>query len=108
MAMYFLSGLLSQATAATYEKQAASATRRTGLLHPQESETREVKSLDGLWRFKADAPATGFREQWHSHGLPAPTMPMAVPASYNELAQGAQSLREHVGLVWCVRDLPQS
>ena len=72
---------------------------RTGLLHPQESESREIKSLDGLWRFKADASGVGMRDNWELGPLPSPTMLMPVPASYNDLTQDA-SLREHVGLVW--------
>lgn len=76
---------------------------RTGLLHPQESESRETKSLDGLWRFRADHRAEGLLQQWQSSGLPEPTMPMAVPSSYNELSQDA-ALRDHVGLVWYERE----
>ena len=68
-----------------------------GLLHPQDSETREVKELGGLWRFK---PAYA-DERWHEAPLPEPTMSMPVPCSYNELAS---ELREHVGVVWYERD----
>ena len=32
---------------------------RRGLLHPQESESRELKSLDGLWRFHYSAHVDG-------------------------------------------------
>ena len=76
---------------------------RSGLLHPQESETRELKDLGGIWRFKVDERNNGLREQWHlREQLPAPTQPMPVPSSYNDLTQDA-SLREHVGLVWYQR-----
>ena len=70
---------------------------RTGLLHPQESESREVRDLSGLWRFRADMHHVGFREGWHN-GVPN-TVPMAVPSSFNELTQDP-ALREHVGVVW--------
>ena len=69
---------------------------RTGLLHPQESESREIKSLDGLWRFKADASGVGMRDNWELGPLPSPTMLMPVPSSYNDLMPET-SLREHVG-----------
>lgn len=44
----------------------------TGLLYPRESETREVKSLDGLWNFvksNETAPTEGIREEWYLHDL---------------------------------------
>lgn len=43
-----------------------------GLLYPRESETRDVKSLDGVWRFaksRTDDPAEGYREKWWSNDL---------------------------------------
>ena len=76
---------------------------RTGLLHPQTSESREVQSLDGLWRFNVDVHAAGLREGWHMSGLPHGSVPMAVPSSYNDLLENTQ-LREHVGLVWYERE----
>jgi len=69
-----------------------------GLLHPQESESREVKSLDGLWSFQRDDASSA---RWAKAGLPAPMM-MPVPASYNDLTQD-QSLRDLVGVVWYER-----
>ena len=76
---------------------------RSGLLHPQDSESREVKDLGGLWRFRADKDGTGLRDHWYRDGLPSPTIAMAVPSSYNELTQ-EWALREHVGIVWYQRD----
>ena len=100
---------------------------RTGLLHPQASESREVASLDGLWRFRADfrfahylieqskclrllitvefcllCRNAGLREQWQISGVPG-TVAMAVPSSYNDLTQDTM-LREHVGIVWYERE----
>ena len=79
------------------------AARTGGLLHPQQSESREVVSLDGFWRFRFDAPAVGLRQQWHLTGLPQPTLSMPVPSSYNDLTQVTEQ-REHVGLVWYERE----
>ena len=76
---------------------------RTGLLHPQQSESREIVSLDGLWRFRFDANGAGVQQQWHLNGLPQPTLTMPVPSSYNDLTQDI-TLREHVGLVWYERE----
>ena len=43
-----------------------------GLLYPRESESREVKLLDGLWEFRADFSASrqeGFVDKWYSQPL---------------------------------------
>ena len=37
-----------------------------GMLYPKESETRQVKSLDGMWDFRADISSAGFKEMWYS------------------------------------------
>ena len=37
-----------------------------GMLFPRESETRQVKSLDGMWDFRADISSVGFEEMWYS------------------------------------------
>lgn len=75
-----------------------------GLLYPFESETREVRSLDGKWNFlKGDpfAPNKGIDEKWYEKNLSdvGDTIIMPVPASYNDITQDA-SLRDHVGTVW--------
>jgi hypothetical protein len=76
-------------------------TARTGLLHPQSSETRELLDLGGIYRFRVDQHGEGFRKHWEA-GVPD-TVPMAVPSSYNDLTQDPL-LREHVGLVWYERE----
>lgn len=46
--------------------------RTDGLLYPRESETRELKSLDGIWNFvksNETAPTEGIREKWYKHDL---------------------------------------
>ena len=38
-----------------------------GLLYPQDSETRDLKSLDGTWNFRLQPslePTLGFDEEW--------------------------------------------
>ncbi|KAH8283558.1 hypothetical protein KR018_006458 [Drosophila ironensis] len=74
-----------------------------GMLYPRESETREVRSLDGIWNFvRSDQanPTQGVREQWYDQDLSQsrPTIPMPVPASYNDIT--TDNLRDHVGTVW--------
>ena len=46
--------------------------RCRALLYPRESESREVKELNGLWHFRADySPGrdAGFTEQWYREPL---------------------------------------
>lgn len=45
-----------------------------GILYPRESESREVKSLNGIWSFRLDGqqhnnPELGFKEQWYMKPL---------------------------------------
>ena len=43
-----------------------------GLLYPRESESREVKLLDGMWQFRADFSSSrkaGFDEKWYNKPL---------------------------------------
>ncbi|CAD6567615.1 MAG: hypothetical protein TREMPRED_003750 [Tremellales sp. Tagirdzhanova-0007] len=70
------------------------------MLKPIESSTREVKSLDGLWRFAVDSPKLS--EPWKtplSGDLECP-----VPASFNDIFLGLD-LRQHVGKVWYQRSV---
>lgn len=58
-----------------------------GLLYPRESETREVRSLDGMWHFaKSDTnkPSVGLREKWYLRELRESTnvINMPVPSRY--------------------------
>jgi beta-glucuronidase len=76
----------------------------TGLLYPRESETREVKSLDGVWLFaksETEKPREGIEEQWFIKGLSESTkaINMPVPSSYNDIVED-ETLRDHVGTVW--------
>nr|CAD7460959.1 unnamed protein product [Timema tahoe] len=75
-----------------------------GILYPQESESRDVRTLDGVWNFRLSPesdPLVGFREHWYNKELrqTGETIPMPVPASYNDITQD-KAVRDHVGLVW--------
>ncbi|KAH0956056.1 hypothetical protein HN011_010898 [Eciton burchellii] len=78
-----------------------------GMLYPRESESREVKSLDGLWDFlvspEGDA-LKGYRETWFADDLLKVNeiIKMPVPSSYNDITT-SRALRDHVGAVWYQR-----
>ena len=72
------------------------------MLYPKESETREVKNLSGVWKFKVDRENTGLEEAWYSKPL-EDTIPMPVPSSYNDVTQDI-SIRDHIGYVWYERE----
>jgi beta-glucuronidase len=43
-----------------------------GMLYPRESESREVKELNGIWDFRADMSEdknAGFKDSWYSKPL---------------------------------------
>lgn len=74
-----------------------------GALYPQATETRDLRTLDGVWKFRASPPDPeyGYRNGWYEQELEktGPVIPMPVPASYNDIGEDG-SLRDHVGLVW--------
>ncbi|KAH8233247.1 hypothetical protein KR026_005870 [Drosophila bipectinata] len=78
-----------------------------GLLYPRESATREVRSLDGMWRLvrsEASDPFQGIRDKWYQNSLRKTgreVLAMPVPASYNDIT--TNDLRDHVGTVWYER-----
>lgn len=83
-----------------------------GMLYPRESESREVKSLDGLWDFMVSPSGDalkGYREGWFADDLSkvsrnsaGKVMQMPVPSSYNDITT-SRDLRDHVGAVWYQR-----
>ncbi|XP_078209981.1 beta-glucuronidase isoform X2 [Callithrix jacchus] len=80
-----------------------------GMLYPRESPSRERKSLDGLWSFRADFSDNrrrGFEEQWYRRPLreSGPTLDMPVPSSFNDIGQDWR-LRHFVGWVWYEREV---
>ena len=79
-------------------------TTTNGLLYPSESETRQIKSLDGLWQFRLDDHNQAEQEKWFAlPNLPEPTILMPVPSSYNDVTQNV-SIYRHSGSVWYARD----
>ncbi|MCP4749729.1 MAG: beta-glucuronidase [Proteobacteria bacterium] len=73
------------------------------MLYPRESETRELKDLSGLWKFKVDFDNEGRSKEWFKRPL-EDSIEMAVPASYNDIVQDA-AVRDHVGDVWYETDI---
>ncbi|PSN44365.1 hypothetical protein C0J52_10938 [Blattella germanica] len=79
-----------------------------GILYPFESESRSVRSLDGIWNFRlADSldPKIGHREEWYKKQLKetGPVIPMPVPSSYNDITEN-KAIRDHAGVVWYDRN----
>ncbi|WP_028642789.1 beta-glucuronidase [Nocardioides sp. URHA0020] len=71
------------------------------MMRPQDTPTRETKSLDGLWDFVLDAAGDGRRDQWWRAPLVG-SRSMPVPASYNDIVPSAD-FRDHVGDAWYQR-----
>jgi beta-glucuronidase len=70
------------------------------MLKPRASRSRDIRSLDGLWKFALD-DEVGDRP-WES-ALPV-TRQAPVPASYNDVFVDAR-IRGHVGVAWYQRDV---
>src|SRR5215207_7102414 len=68
------------------------------MLRPQDSDTRERKSLNGLWQFRLDPEGEGRSAGWFSRPLPE-SRQMAVPASFNDIAADG-AVRDYFGDVW--------
>jgi beta-glucuronidase len=68
------------------------------VLRPRDSETRERRCLDGLWRFTLDADGRGRREEWWKQRL-LDSREAPVPASYNDIFADAET-HDHVGDAW--------
>lgn len=68
------------------------------MLRPQDSATRERKSLDGLWSFRLDAAGEGRTRGWWRADL-TDAREMPVPASYNDIVPDV-AVRDHVGDAW--------
>jgi len=71
------------------------------MLKPQNSSSRELVNLDGIWDFKVDFKDEGFQQNWAASKLDT-SLDVAVPASYNDLFTDI-AIREHVGWVWYQR-----
>lgn len=69
------------------------------MLYPIDSETREIRDLNGIWDFRLDADDRGMAEGWFQSGWSGCGLAMPVPASYNDITTDA-AVRDHVGPVW--------
>jgi beta-glucuronidase len=72
------------------------------MLYPIMTTSRELVDLNGIWNFQLDS-GTGFEEKWFGRPLQQ-AIPMPVPASYNDLYEGAE-FRDHIGWVWYEREI---
>jgi beta-glucuronidase len=68
------------------------------MLRPQDTATRERKSLNGLWRFRLDGAGEGRTGEWFRRQL-ADASEMAVPASFNDIVADA-AVRDYFGDIW--------
>ena len=68
------------------------------MLRPQDTDTRERKSLNGLWSFALDPQTAGRRDGWFAGPL-AGARKMAVPASFNDITTDP-AVRDYCGDVW--------
>src|SRR4051812_45965310 len=68
------------------------------MLRPQDTQTRERKSLDGLWSFMIDPSGEGRDAQWWRGPLPG-AREMPVPSSFNDIVADA-AVREYFGDMW--------
>ncbi|HET9871829.1 MAG TPA: beta-glucuronidase [Propionibacteriaceae bacterium] len=71
------------------------------MLRPQDTSTRERKTLNGLWQFALDPEGRGRTSGWFSGALPD-AREMAVPASFNDISTDA-AVRDYFGDVWYQR-----
>jgi beta-glucuronidase len=68
------------------------------MLRPKDTESRERKSLNGLWSFALDPEGSGRAAGWWRGPLPG-AREMAVPASFNDIAADP-AVRDYFGDVW--------
>lgn len=74
-------------------------TSSEAFLYPRDSETREVKSLNGIWLFNFGS--NGFDDKWYERDFThiADYDYIPVPSSFNEVT-GLPMLRDYVGWFW--------
>ena len=77
-------------------------------LYPRESTSREIKSLDGIWKFRTSPslePNLGFDLKWYENvtmwNSDLAVRDMPVPSSYNDITTEA-ALRDFVGRILLV------
>ncbi|CAL8111717.1 unnamed protein product [Orchesella dallaii] len=75
-----------------------------GILYPQDSEFRQTKSLDGIWKFRTEpkgAQDLGIGQSWFNQTLEqtGESELMAVPSSYQDLSQDRERMN-YLGWAW--------
>ncbi|MBH1945637.1 hypothetical protein I5L01_15580, partial [Erythrobacter sp. YJ-T3-07] len=71
------------------------------MLRPQETPTRQLVRLDGVWNFSlASGPDIEYDQGWLQ--VIPPRLQVPVPSSYNDIFLDA-SIRDHVGWVYYQR-----
>ena len=68
-----------------------------------ETPTREIKKLDGLWAFSLDRENCGIDQRWWESALQE-SRAIAVPGSFNDQFADAD-IRNYVGNVWYQREV---
>ena len=75
-------------------------------LYPYDSPSRQIKNLDGLWKFRLSPlndPDAGFNEAWFLTPFEGPDiLDMPVPASYNDITVSSE-VRDFIGWAWYQR-----
>ena len=73
------------------------------MLRPQQTSTRDVRCLDGLWSFALDREGVGRVSNWWERPL-AQARLVPVPSSFNDVLVDSE-IHDHVGDVWYQTDL---
>jgi hypothetical protein len=84
---------------------AVSRTNTGGILYPQESESRDVRSLDGIWNFRLSPetdPLTGFRERWFQKDLSQVCLPIGNGEDGVSAVVEAAQCTQHYNNFYCM------
>ncbi|CAL8111716.1 unnamed protein product [Orchesella dallaii] len=82
--------------------------QKKGILYPRDSESRQTKTLDGIWNFRAEpklAQDLGINQEWFNQPLEktGDVELMAVPSSYQDLSNDRERMN-YIGWVWYDRE----
>ncbi|ESO98158.1 hypothetical protein LOTGIDRAFT_180555 [Lottia gigantea] len=74
------------------------------MLFPRDSESRQIRNLDGMWNFRLDTSSNrnaSFEQKWFARELykSGTVIPMPVPSSYNDIYDD-KTIRNFVGWAW--------
>lgn len=71
------------------------------MIRPQDTSTREKKSMSGLWSFRLDPEAQGHDQRWFEAALSG-AREMAVPASFQDIVTDIET-HDYFGDAWYQR-----